>query len=129
MITYIRLPYKGIEYTVSLETVDYERIKHFKWSITDCSRHGTQKLYVRRREYAGPEDKNGKTIYMHRELCGFPAGLCIDHWDGNGLNNCRVNFRIVTVNENAEAGRQVHTKYNVARMKLDIENAQPRHYL
>jgi hypothetical protein len=46
---------------------------------------------------------------MHRELCGSPDGMVVDHLDGNGLNNCRSNFKIITQEENAKAERQLRS--------------------
>ena len=118
MITYIQLTYKTINYTCCIYTADWEKIKHFRWSITDCSRHGTQKLYVRRREVIA-----GRCVtrYMHREITQCPDGLCVDHLDGNGLNNCRSNFAITTVNENAQKHRQHHEgRYSAREIKKTL---------
>ena len=118
MITYIQLKYKSENYTVSIDTAAWEKIKHFRWSITDCSRHGTQKLYVRRREVIAGRRC---TRYMHRALTQCPDGLVVDHLDGNGLNNCRSNFVITTVNENAQKHRQHHEgRYSVREIKKTL---------
>lgn len=47
-------------------------------------------------------DANGRRrlIYMHRALLGDPAGLEVDHRDGNGLLNRRSNLRQATRSEN-----------------------------
>jgi hypothetical protein len=42
----------------------------------------------------------GKIIKLHRFIMGDPAGLVIDHWDGNRLNNRKSNLRVCTVKEN-----------------------------
>jgi hypothetical protein len=48
---------------------------------------------------------NGKRLYCHRVIWEMvngpiPDGLCIDHIDGNGLNNRVDNLRAVTLSEN-----------------------------
>ena len=111
VITYIRLHYKKIVCTISIDTADWELLKKYKWSITDCSRHNTQKFYVRRR-YSIPGERNKKghlvrhTVYMHREIMGNPDGKVVDHLDGNGLRNCCDNFEVITQEENAKRERQ-----------------------
>lgn len=37
---------------------------------------------------------------LHRKLLGAPAGLKVDHVDGNGLNNRRSNIRLATHAQN-----------------------------
>ncbi|HDG0630455.1 TPA: HNH endonuclease [Serratia marcescens] len=41
-----------------------------------------------------------RIIYALRNGSDIPAGKCIDHIDGNGLNNRADNHRLVTVGEN-----------------------------
>lgn len=43
----------------------------------------------------------GKKLYMHRVITGCPAGLVVDHADGDGLNNRRENLRVTTAAFNA----------------------------
>jgi hypothetical protein len=42
----------------------------------------------------------GKIIKLHRFIMGDPAGLVIDHRDGNRLNNRKANLRACTTREN-----------------------------
>ena len=47
-------------------------------------------------------DDDGKQhmVYMHRSILDAPAGVTVDHKDGDGLNNRRVNIRLATHQEN-----------------------------
>lgn len=48
------------------------------------------------------EKKHGRqtNIYMHRQITKAATGTEVDHWDGNGLNNCRYNLRVCTTSQN-----------------------------
>ena len=66
---------------------DYERLAGFTWhGVTSAT--GT--VYARRGQRPN--------VYMHRAIMGLAAGdgLEVDHFDGDGLNNRRVNLRVVT---------------------------------
>lgn len=79
-------------YVALVSDEDYERINSYKW----CVLTGFHNRAVRR-------DKNGQ-IYMHHEVLQVvPKEIKpkeVDHIDGNQLNNCRDNLRIVTHQEN-----------------------------
>jgi HNH endonuclease/AP2 domain len=47
------------------------------------------KGYAMRRE-------TNNTIYLHRVILSAPKGLEVDHINGNVLDNCRYNLRLVT---------------------------------
>ncbi len=41
-------------------------------------------------------------IYLHRAITACPSGLCVDHIDGDTLNNQRSNLRIATSRQNSQ---------------------------
>ena len=77
-----------------VDDADYEWLSKHKWY---CLK--TAKL-----EYAAREE-NGTTVYMHREILGFPKGVDIDHFDGDGLRNVRNNLRICSHEKNLQNRR------------------------
>jgi len=56
-------------------------------------------LRIRHTWYAVRDD-GARLMYMHREIMQAPAGLLVDHRDGNGLNNTRGNLRLATETQN-----------------------------
>jgi hypothetical protein len=71
---------------------DFEELNKYKWR----ARKGKNTFYAKR----STKRPNQKTIEMHRQILGFPAGFQTDHRDGNGLNNQRSNLRICTISQN-----------------------------
>jgi HNH endonuclease/AP2 domain len=43
---------------------------------------------------------------MHRQIMNPPDGMDIDHWDNDGLCNCRKNLRICTRSQNNQNARK-----------------------
>lgn len=74
---------------------DYEELNKVRWcTVGDVSR-GTK--------YAWRNDRSGgkhTAIRMHRVIMKPPAGMVVDHINGNGLDNRRANLRICTPLEN-----------------------------
>jgi hypothetical protein len=82
---------------------DYEALVAFKWH---CLRSG-------RCEYAYRANKKGgkqSNILMHRHILKPESNQCIDHIDGNGLNNSRSNIRIATHKQNSQNVRKYKPK-------------------
>ena len=84
---------KTIKLTQGQETMvdddDFEKLNKYKWHV----------LKGRRTFYAVRTSRESK-IMMHRVICNVPKGMQVDHIDGNGLNNCKSNLRIVTSRQN-----------------------------
>jgi hypothetical protein len=72
-------------------TVDDQdaHLASFVWHAAKCN----GKFYAARRVYKGPY------LYLHRVVLGVPAGVEVDHVDGNGLNCRRGNLRPATRQE------------------------------
>jgi hypothetical protein len=47
---------------------------------------------------------------MHREILNAPAGVFVDHKDGDGLDNRKENLRIVTSAQNQQNRRKISRK-------------------
>lgn len=78
---------------------DFDRLIAFKW----YAHKGKHTYYARTDIYLGYE--NGKTkskkMYMHRFIMGtIDSKLKVDHKDGNGLNNIRINLRVASNPQN-----------------------------
>jgi hypothetical protein len=76
---------------VYVETADYEWLSRYKWHLENG--------------YAARKEK-GKTVLMHRQIMQAPAGMVVDHRDGNQANNCRSNLRVCTRQENQRNRRK-----------------------
>lgn len=73
---------------------DYESVNCFLW----YARRNKRKFYALSRT----KSLDGKyiPISMHRFILDAPTGKQVDHIDGNGLNNTKVNLRLVNNSEN-----------------------------
>jgi hypothetical protein len=70
---------------------DYERISLFNW-YAEKSR---KKIYAVRKS-------GNKTIRMHRFIMEPPTGYAVDHINGNGLDNRKINLRICKQTQNCQ---------------------------
>ena len=79
----------------TVDAVDYKKLSKHKWCAS--SKRGTA--------YALRHTKEGRIVYMHRQIMRAPKGSIVDHIDHNTLNNRRCNLRLVTPEQNyANAG-------------------------
>lgn len=73
------------------------------WNWRALSRNG--QAYAVRSCARGDQGRQD-LVLMHRVIMGAPAGMTVDHRDGNGLNNRRENLRLATHAENAHNQRK-----------------------
>ena len=74
---------------------DYEFLNQWKWCVAKTS----STIYAKRRRKGSCRCD---TALMHRDIMKPEKGLCIDHIDGNGLNNQKSNLRFCTHTQNMQ---------------------------
>ena len=74
---------------VCLDSDGMKLFSSTKWRIMNCGKR--KYLY-----------DNKKKIFFHRELLGYKGSDDIDHINGNGLDNRRVNLRICSRSANLQ---------------------------
>lgn len=75
---------------------DFHLVSGFKWSAEKKK----NVIYAARGEWSGGVQK---TVRMHQQIMGTSGNgrsLHVDHVDGNGLNNTRLNLRIASQTQN-----------------------------
>lgn len=80
---------RGLHALVSLE--DADRVLAHKWSAV----WNGWSYYARRYD-------RGRNVYLHRFILEAPAGMQVDHKDGDGLNCQRANLRLASSTQNGQ---------------------------
>ena len=81
-----------------IDAADFERLSAFKWFAAFMNNDHT--AYVVRKVTVGTRKQ--KTIWMHREVVGInDSRLCVDHINGDCLDNRRDNLRVATKSQHA----------------------------
>lgn len=86
-------------YVAIVDDEDYERVAQHKWQANIFPRaDGSLNVYAQR----GVRKSDGcKSVQrLHRFILDAPAGMDIDHINGNSLDNRRSNLRVCTRSEN-----------------------------
>ncbi len=76
---------------------DYESLSAYKWCAAFAA--NTNSFYAIRNG-RGSSKRGRGTIRMHRIILDAPAGIQVDHANGNTLDNRRNNIRLATRNDN-----------------------------
>jgi hypothetical protein len=95
-------------YEAIVDEEDFAGLNRYRWKIL---KSGSKRYAARSRKWPG-----GKytTILMHREILCVEKDECIDHRNGNGLDNRRENLRAATYSQNLANRR---TKFGTSRFK------------
>jgi hypothetical protein len=91
---------KGLQTLIDYD--DYIRLSNennLKWNAQKCY----NKFYV-------SKNKCNKKIYLHRYITNCPDGFCIDHINGNSLDNRKSNLRICSFRENSRNVKKISYK-------------------
>lgn len=82
-------------YEALVDVDDLPVLALFNWSVTRSLKKGGE--YAQR-----AERRDGKLhlIKMHRVITNAPKGLVVDHINGDGLDNRRVNLRLCVQSDN-----------------------------
>lgn len=81
---------------------DFEFLNQWKWGV--FIRFGSR--YAQRTIHEGPFKYRQ---FLHRAIVVAPQAACIDHIDGDGLNNQRANLRPCSFSENMRNRRKHKT--------------------
>lgn len=87
---------KVIQLTRGFETmvddIDWIELSNHKWC---CQSNGHGGYYAARRI-------GKKIVFMHRQILGISSDFCVDHKNGNPLDNRRINLRICNTKQNSQ---------------------------
>ena len=72
---------------------DYQSIASHSWSAY---------ISPKKRIWYASARINGKTVILSRFIMGNPPNMEVDHINGNGLDNRRINLRVVTHSQNCK---------------------------
>ena len=72
---------------------------------------------------------NGVKVTLHRLIMKPPAGMVVDHIDGNGLNNKRSNLRIVTQGQNLLNRAHAKVAFAEGRWRAQLRLGEKRVHL
>lgn len=79
---------------------DYDLVKAHRWRAVRCS----PTLWYARGDL--PDAHGGRCVYMHRLIMGAERQHEVDHRNGCGLDNRRINLRLCTHAQNIAANRR-----------------------
>lgn len=107
------IPLSGdLELVALVDDEDFEWLSAFRWRPQAAGRPGRKPSF--RAVRSAPRGRG--VILMHRELLSAPAGVIVDHRNGNPLDNQRANLRLCTHAQNA-ANRQLLVANKSSRFK------------
>ena len=80
-----------------VDTEDAVIINMYSWSTRHHKSKNSERFYA---TTCIKRSGNWRPVSLHRFLMGEPKGMCVDHINGDTLDNRRNNLRIVTAQQN-----------------------------
>lgn len=109
-----------------VDECDVQRVLVYRWSRSD------------RKNTSYARMSGGAKQMLHRFVTDAPKGMDVDHWDNDGLNNCRSNLRVCTRQQNlaniprgwgSSKLKGVHWQKNAKKWQADIRKDRRTIYL
>jgi hypothetical protein len=91
---------------------DYQKLAEYNWQLYESIS----------KNYYAVRNEERKYVKMHRVIMNAPAGVVVDHKDGNGLNNIKSNLRFATYAQNSfnkRTGEKGSSKYRGVHLVKD----------
>lgn len=109
--------------SVTVDDDDYETLSKHKWQ----AKNPRKNTYYATRSIRLSNGRQ-KTVGMHRVITNCPDGYDVDHIDGNGLNNCKSNLRVVTRRQNLQ-NRHAKTSSDYVGVSFDKSKGKWMSYI
>lgn len=77
---------------------DYDWLNQWKWQAVKGTVKQRKVFYATRQAWSPSK----KTVIMHRLIMNAPPGRMVDHINGDGLDNQKINLRLVTRRQNMQ---------------------------
>ena len=77
-----------------VDDADFDFLSQFNWYA-----HKNRNVWYAERAVTISAGRQ-TIVKMHRQLTGATATFLVDHWDGDGLNNQRLNLRVCNTSQN-----------------------------
>ena len=92
--------------------------------IEDIGKISSDKWCIDKNNYV----KNSKQEYLHRVILGAPKDMCVDHINGNTLDNRKNNLRICTNRENTSNRTKLGTNNTSGILGVRFDNRRNKWY-
>jgi hypothetical protein len=77
-----------------VDDADYGYVSEVKW-------HAAKNVVAGKEHWYAAAKIGGRTVRLHQYIMRPPAGMMVDHRNGNGLDNRRENLRVCTNQQNS----------------------------